>query len=109
MHDQIEKYTRTRNSKQSTKGAKEKASGEASAALTETTAVRDADAKYLADLKATCAQKTTDFEARQKLRGEELEAIDKAIEIIGGAAVSGAADTHLPTWCSFMLHQRSRS
>merc|ERR1719272_2476060 len=97
MHDQIEKYTRTRNSKASTKGAKEKGSGEASAALTETTAVRDADAKYLADLKATCAQKTTDFEARQKLRGEELEAIDKAIEIIGGAAVSGAADTHLPS------------
>jgi len=97
LKDQIEQYTRSRNSKVSTKMAKEKASGAASAELAETTSVRDADDKYLADLKATCEQKTHDFTARQKLRGEELEAIDKAIEILGSAAASGAADTHLPS------------
>jgi len=96
LTDTIEKHTRQRNSKASTKKAKEEASAGAKADLQETTAVRDADVEYLADLKATCAQKTTDFEARQKLRSEELTAIDEAIEIIGGAAVSGSADTHLP-------------
>jgi len=96
LTDTIEKHTRQRNSKASTKKAKEEASAGAKADLQETTAVRDADVEYLADLRATCAQKTTDFEARQKLRSEELTAIDEAIEIVGGAAVSGSADTHLP-------------
>merc|ERR1719387_1842483 len=53
--------------------------------------------KYLADLKATCAQKASDFEARQQLRAEEIEAIEKAIEIISSGAVAGAAEEHLPT------------
>lgn len=43
-----------------------------------------------------CAQKESDFEARQKMRAEEIEAIDKAIEIIGSDSVSGSADKHLP-------------
>lgn len=38
----------------------------------------EADKKYLADLTATCEQKATDFESRQQLRAEELEAITKA-------------------------------
>merc|ERR1719460_3310703 len=54
------------------------------------------DTKYLADLSATCAEKSTAFEARQALRAEELEAIAKAIEIVSSGAVSGSADKHLP-------------
>merc|ERR1712087_917535 len=65
--------------------------------LTETTTTRDADVKYLADLTATCEQKATDFESRQQLRTEELEAIAKAIEIISSSAGSGNADKYLPT------------
>merc|ERR1719331_1659962 len=64
---------------------------------TETTLARDEDQKYLDDLVAGCTQKSADFESRQKLRAEELEAIDKAIEIISSSAVSGAADKHLPS------------
>lgn len=64
--------------------------------LTETTSVRDEDKKYLEDTKAECAQKATDFEARQQLRQEEIEAIEKAIEIISDPAISGAATKHLP-------------
>merc|ERR1719329_36670 len=52
---------------------------------------------YLADLSATCEQKAGDFEQRQKLRADELEAIEKAMEIVGGEAVSGNADKHLPS------------
>merc|ERR1719440_47250 len=54
------------------------------------------DTKYLADLTATCSEKSSAFEARQQLRAEELEAIEKAIEIVSSGAVSGNADKHLP-------------
>jgi len=62
----------------------------------DTTSTRNADMKYLADLTATCAQKASDFDSRQQLRAEEIEAIEKAIEIISSGAVSGSADKHLP-------------
>merc|ERR1719393_866710 len=65
--------------------------------LKDTTTTRDADEKYLADLSATCEQKAGDFEQRQQLRAEEIEAIEKAIEIIGSDSVSGNADKHLPS------------
>merc|ERR1719502_707843 len=54
------------------------------------------DEKYLAELKAMCAQKTQEYEARQELRQGEQDAIGKAVEILSGGAVSGAADKHLP-------------
>merc|ERR1712087_605062 len=71
--------------------------------LTETTTTRDADVKYLADLTATCTQKASDFESRQQLRTEELEAIAKAIEILSSDEVTGNAEKYLPT-----LVQRTR-
>jgi len=63
----------------------------------DTQETKEADKKYLADLKATCAQKASDFEARQELRSEEIKAIEKAMEIISSEAVSGSAEKHLPT------------
>merc|ERR1719502_1837372 len=64
--------------------------------LAQTTADRDEDQKYLDDTRALCQQKTSDFEARNKLRGEEIDAIQKAIDIIGSEAVAGSGDKHLP-------------
>merc|ERR1719453_2475785 len=64
--------------------------------LAQTTADRDEDQKYRDETVALCKQKTSDFESRQKLRAEEIEAISKAIEIIGSQAVSGSGDKHLP-------------
>merc|ERR1719162_1551582 len=55
------------------------------------------DTKYLEDTIALCEQKTTDFNARQKLRGEELEAISKAIDIISSETVAGTGEKYLPT------------
>merc|ERR1719473_1419028 len=74
-----------------------KAKADAEGELVDTTTIRDEDQKFLDDTMATCAQKAKDFEARQQLRAEELEAINKAIEIISSSAVSGAADKHLPS------------
>merc|ERR1719217_1545689 len=65
--------------------------------LAQTTADRDEDQKYLDDLTALCTQKRADFAKRQELRQGELDAIDKAIEIISSAAVAGSAEKHLPT------------
>merc|ERR1719163_2073729 len=63
-----------------------------------TTATLKTDEKYFADLEAQCTTKSEEFEARQQMREEELEAIAKAIEVMGGSAVSGAAEEHLPTF-----------
>ena len=37
-----------------------------------------------------------DFENRQQLRTEELEAVEKATEILKSGSVTGMADKHLP-------------
>jgi len=85
---------RTEKSESKAKALENKA--QAQADLEDTTTTMEADKKYLADTQATCAQKASDFESRQQLRAEELEAIAKAIEIISSGAVSGNADKHLP-------------
>merc|ERR1712217_273204 len=95
---QIAQATQDRDEKAETKAKKLQAKADAEGDLAETTATRDADQKYLDDLTATCEQKSADFQSRQQLRAEEIVAIQKAIEIISSAAVSGHADTYLPTF-----------
>merc|ERR550537_612521 len=63
-----------------------------------TSATLKTDEKYFADLEAQCTTKSEEFETRQQMREEELEAIAKAIEVMSGSTVSGAADEHLPTF-----------
>jgi cell division septum initiation protein DivIVA len=94
---QIEQAQSDRDAKATTKSKKLQAKADAEGDLSDTTTTRDADAKYLGDLTATCEQKASDFESRQQLRAEEIEAIQKAIEILSSGAVSGAADKHLPS------------
>lgn len=65
--------------------------------LTDTTSTRADDAKYLAEMTAICKQKAGDFEERQKLRADEIIAIDKAIEILSSDTVKGHAETYLPS------------
>jgi len=59
------------------------------------------DTELLAEFKVhvdttQCSLKAESFGSRQQMRGEEIEALAKAVEIISGKAVSGAADKHLP-------------
>mmetsp|Transcript_19101 Transcript_19101/g.42235 ORF Transcript_19101/g.42235 Transcript_19101/m.42235 type:complete len:662 (-) Transcript_19101:48-2033(-) len=97
LNDEIEADTKRRNRKAQSKAAKQQRIAEAEGEQKEEEADLAADSKYLADLQAECAAKTTDFDARQQLRGEEIEAIGKAIDILSGDAVSGSADRHLPS------------
>merc|ERR1719238_2390673 len=96
LQDTGEKLKKQLGRKAERKTQREEDGAAAKGELKDTTASRDEDQKYLDDAVAGCEQKSADYEQRQKLRAEELEAINKAIEIISGEAVSGAADKHLP-------------
>merc|ERR1740123_1564129 len=97
LKSQIDEAKQDRTEKAEIKAKKLQAKADAKGDLTETTETKEADTKYLDDLVATCEQKATDFESRQQLRTEELEAIAKAIEIISSGAVKGNAEKHLPS------------
>merc|ERR1719421_945929 len=93
---QIDSQTANRNKKAALMKSKEEASAQAKGDLADEQATKAADEKYLAELTSTCKVQASDFESRQTLRTQELEALTKAIDIISDSAVSGAADKHLP-------------
>jgi len=93
---QIAQASQDRDEKSAFKAETLQSKADAKGDLEDTTSTRDADQKYLGDLTATCEQKASDFESRQQLRAEEIEAVEKAIEIISSGAVSGNAGKHLP-------------
>jgi cell division septum initiation protein DivIVA len=93
---QIAQGTADRDAKAESKAKKLQAKADANGDFKDTTTTRDADAKYLADLTATCEEKASSFESRQQLRADEIVAIEKAIEIISSGAVAGNANKHLP-------------
>merc|ERR1719502_2365748 len=96
MNAQIEDATSRRDEKAAEKAKKLQAKAEAAATMQDTIATRDDDAKYLADVTATCEQKASAFTDRQKLRTDEIAALEEAINILSSDSVSGAADKHLP-------------
>jgi chromosome segregation ATPase len=96
LSDNIENAEHEINKKEVLRGQTQEAKAEAEGDLAQTTADRSEDQTYLADTEALCAQKTSDFNSRQKLRQEELDAIKKAMEIIGSGDVAGAGEKHLP-------------
>jgi outer membrane murein-binding lipoprotein Lpp len=67
---------------QESKRSQDKANAEGAKAEAER--VKAEDSQYLTATRGLCTAKATDFASRQKLRAEELEAIDKAKEIISG-------------------------
>jgi len=101
----IEASTEERDAKAERKAQRVAQSGSDAGDLAETTATKAEDTKYLQELTALCTQKDADFEQRQTLRGEELVALQQAIDIIGSGSVSGNADKHLPSFAqrSFAL------
>jgi len=86
-----------RTAKAELKAAKLEAKASDEGEKSDTTKTMNADKAYLADTTALCKSKAADFESRQTLRAEEIVAIEKAIEIIEGSTVAGAAETYLPS------------
>merc|ERR1719240_577626 len=97
LEAQTNQATQDRGSKAELKAKTLQAKADAEGDLTDTTTTRDDDKKYLSELTSTCEMKASDFESRQKLRAEEIEAIEKAVEILTSDSVAGAAEKHLPT------------
>jgi|Transcript_29661 tetratricopeptide (TPR) repeat protein len=96
LSDDIENADFEINKKTKLRAETQEKKAELEGELAATTKERDEDTKYFEDTVALCDQKTTDFNSRQKLRGEELDAISKAIEIISSEAVAGSGEKHLP-------------
>merc|ERR1719230_29326 len=96
LKNQLDVARQANSEKSQAKAKALQGAADSKGALQDTVTTRDDDAKYAADLTATCEQKSTDFANRQILRAEEIEAISKAIEIIADGAVSGASEKHLP-------------
>jgi hypothetical protein len=96
LNNNIAQTTAARDEKAALKAKKLQAKADAEGDLTDTTTTRDDDQKFLTDLVGECEQKAADFEQRQKLRDEELVAINKAIEIISSGSVAGKHEKHLP-------------
>jgi len=96
LDNAIDHATAARTEKAELKAKKLQARADAEGDLGDTTTTRDDDAKYLSDLTAECEQKAADFSSRQELRAGEMEALNKAIEIISSGAVKGNSEKHLP-------------
>eukprot|EP00933_Yihiella_yeosuensis_P022968 TRINITY_DN1795_c0_g1_i4.p1 TRINITY_DN1795_c0_g1~~TRINITY_DN1795_c0_g1_i4.p1 ORF type:complete len:697 (+),score=213.19 TRINITY_DN1795_c0_g1_i4:87-2177(+) len=69
---------------------------EAEDTLNEASDTKAADEKYHKDLNTECSVKSREFSERQKLRTEEIEAIEKATEILSSDTVAGSAARNLP-------------
>merc|ERR1719316_1538270 len=95
LTDQIEGATKERSKKSSFKAQRETEGANAEGELSDTSATLAEDEKFLSDLTAECEQKSMDFEQRQETRQGEIEAINKAIEIMSSDKVSGAGEEHL--------------
>jgi len=83
-------------SKSAAKGQAKRDAATEKGDLAETKSSKSADETYLRDTLAECDSKSKDFESRQVTRAGEIEAIQKAIEIISSPEVSGAGEKHLP-------------
>jgi len=96
LNSQVAHATEERDSKVAFKAKREEDKAAAEGDLADTKAVLADDTKFLSDLTAECEQKMIDFEARQKTRQEELDAISEAIGIMTSDSVAGSGEKHLP-------------
>ena len=79
LADNIEHAKNEIAKKATAKADSQQVKAEAEGNLAQTTSDKAEDTKYLGEMKAMCSTKSSDFESRQKLRAEEMEAIQKAV------------------------------
>jgi tetratricopeptide (TPR) repeat protein len=97
LKSQTEQAKQERSSAAANKAKALQDKADAEGSLEDTSSTRKVDMQYFSDLQSECTMKASDFETRQQLRAEELQTLEKAIEIISGNAVAGAAAKHLPS------------
>jgi len=71
--------------------------------LASTIQSKEEDEKTLTALKTECDEKIMSFNEKQQLRADEIEAIEKAIEILSSGSVSGNAEKHLALVATSLL------
>ncbi|CEM37375.1 unnamed protein product [Vitrella brassicaformis CCMP3155] len=96
LQNSIATATKSRDQKTEVRGRKLRNAGDRKGELADTTQTYEGDKKYLTDLKAQCETKNQEFESRQKLRGEEIEAVTQAIDVLE-STVKPHAEKYLPT------------
>jgi septal ring factor EnvC (AmiA/AmiB activator) len=95
LSDSVEKGNEDLGSMTTSKLSKQEASAELKKQLQSTTTVKVEDSKTLGDTIIECKEKKLSFEEKQTLRAEEIQALAKAIEILGSEDVQANAAKHL--------------
>jgi hypothetical protein len=103
LTSQIEHGTEERESKAAKKAGREEDKGSYESELADTMATLKSDMKFLQDLNTECQIKSSDFSQRQELRAGEIEALNKAMEVMTGSAVGGGTQ-HLPSLVQVKKH-----
>jgi hypothetical protein len=109
LTDQIESATREREEKTQTKAKAEQTKAECEGDLADTKHMLDTEQKSFDHLSTECATKSRDFENRQTLRGGEISALEKALEILGGDKVKGSSDKHFGSAAAYVQDSSDQS
>jgi len=102
LTDQIQSATREREEKTGIKAKAEQTKAECAGDLADTKHVLDTEQKSFDHLSTECNTKSKDFENRQTLRGGEISAIEKALDILGSDKVKGASDEHFGSSAAYI-------
>eukprot|EP00933_Yihiella_yeosuensis_P051218 TRINITY_DN4908_c0_g1_i2.p1 TRINITY_DN4908_c0_g1~~TRINITY_DN4908_c0_g1_i2.p1 ORF type:complete len:679 (+),score=232.68 TRINITY_DN4908_c0_g1_i2:104-2140(+) len=93
LENQQRQLKKSINEKDQFKAKKLQTKAEADADMSETKSLLESDTKYRADLQANCEKKEADFKVRTHTRNEEIDAIEKAMDIIDSPDVAGQDPT----------------
>jgi hypothetical protein len=96
LTDNIVEFKKTTEEKTAFKGSCINNAATAKGDLEVTTKTKAEDEKTLSDTNGKCKMMSEEFENNQVVRSGEIEAIEKATEILSSDAVSGNAEKHLP-------------
>lgn len=95
LTDTMENANKEAERKTAKKASKHESKAEDEKQLKATEATKSQDEATLSDMTTECKEKDLSFQEKQKLRKEEIEAMQKAIEILQSPEVLGNAEKHL--------------
>jgi len=97
LTDDIKADGKAVSEKTAQKASRLEDAAQAKSELQATTKTKADDEQILSDTNAECLVRANEYEKNQVTRAEEVKAIEKATEILSSDAVSGNAQTYLPT------------